>query len=98
METLGKKIRTLRRKQKLTQQALAEGLVTASMISQIESDRATPSEALLQHLANRLGVDLAFLASDLHDKSDELQTYRTARSCIERHEYKQALELLQGLS
>lgn len=65
MDTLGKKIRTLRRRQKLTQQALADGIVTASMISQIESDRATPSAALLQHIAGRLNVDLSYFESDL---------------------------------
>lgn len=98
MDTLGKKIRTLRRKHKLTQQALADGIVTASMISQIESDRATPSAALLQHIARRLHVDSSFFESDLLDKSDELQNYRTARNLIDRELYAEAISLLQTLS
>ncbi|EPZ48911.1 tetratricopeptide repeat protein [Alicyclobacillus acidoterrestris] len=98
MDTLGKKIRTLRRRQKLTQQALADGIVTASMISQIESDRATPSAALLQHIAGRLNVDLSYFESDLLDKSDELQNYRAARSFIERGFYEDAIKLLKTLS
>ncbi|MFD1675100.1 tetratricopeptide repeat protein [Alicyclobacillus fodiniaquatilis] len=98
MDTLGKKIRTLRRKQKLTQQTLAEGLVTASMISQIEADRATPSESLLQQIAKRLGVEVSYFASDLLDKSDEMQTYRQARHLMGEHRYKEAIDLLNTLS
>lgn len=98
MDTLGKKIRVLRREQKLTQHALADGMVTASMISQIESDRAIPSSALLKHIAGRLNVDLSYFESDLLDKSDELQNYRTARQYMANNRYKDAIELLNTLS
>ncbi|WAH39059.1 tetratricopeptide repeat protein [Alicyclobacillus dauci] len=98
METLGNKIRTLRRKQKLTQHGLADGIVTASMISQIESDRATPSPALLAHIASKLNVDPNYFETDLIDKSDELQNYRIARHYIDSGRYEEAITLLKTLS
>jgi HTH-type transcriptional regulator, quorum sensing regulator NprR len=98
MDTLGRKIRTLRRKQKLTQQELADGVVTASMISQIESDRATPSAALLEHIASRLQVSITAFQTNLSDKSDELTNYRKARHLIESGQFEEALTILNSLS
>lgn len=97
-ETLGKKIRTLRRKQKLTQQELSTGIVTASMVSQIESDKVTPSVALLEQLASRLGVNIDYFEGDLNNKSDELQSYRSARSLMNAGRYAEAVDFLNTLS
>lgn len=98
METLGAKIRTLRKQYKLTQQDLADGIVTPSMISQIESDRAIPSAVLLQHIAKRLSVPIQVFQSDVVDKTDEILIYRSARNLIESHRYEEALEQLRTLS
>ncbi|PWI57290.1 helix-turn-helix domain-containing protein [Sulfoacidibacillus thermotolerans] len=51
---IGQKIRELRLARGLTQTQLAEGIVTPSMISQIEAGKAQPSESLLKKLAQRL--------------------------------------------
>ncbi|MBX5437631.1 MAG: tetratricopeptide repeat protein [Alicyclobacillaceae bacterium] len=97
MSSLGQKIRDLRKQRKLTQQELAAGLVTASMISQIESDRVTPSPRLLEQIAQRLGVDAAFFQEDLTQRSDLTQTYRKARLLIDMQQYQEAIPLLEAL-
>ncbi len=53
---IGQRIRELRTKAGLTQTDLARGIVTPSMISQIEAGKAQPSPGLLKKLANRLQV------------------------------------------
>jgi transcriptional regulator with XRE-family HTH domain len=52
---IGEKIRIMRLKKNMTQKDLAEGLVTPSMISQIESGTARPTPQLLEKLRQRLG-------------------------------------------
>jgi transcriptional regulator with XRE-family HTH domain len=70
---VGIRIRELRIKRGLTQSELADGIVTPSMISLIESDRANPSEKVLRAIAEKLGVSLEELAveesSDWEDQS-----------------------------
>ncbi|KRW91941.1 hypothetical protein SD51_05400 [Alicyclobacillus tengchongensis] len=98
METLGRKMRALRKQRGLTQLQLARGISTPSMISQIESDRATPSPQLLEQLANRLGVELNYFESEFIEKSDELQCYRSAKEHMEAGNYREAIDLFQSLS
>lgn len=98
METLGNKLRNLRKAKNLTQQQLAEGLVTASMVSQVEGDRAMPSPILLEELAKRLGVDMDYFANSLVEKADEMANYRTARQFINEGQYREAVNLLESLS
>lgn len=98
MDTLGQKIRSLRKENNLTQQALADGIVTPSMISQIESDRAIPSEILLRHISRRLNVSVEYFETDVLDKSDELQSYRLARHLMDRGRYEEALQILRSLT
>ncbi|MCL6454463.1 MAG: helix-turn-helix domain-containing protein [Alicyclobacillus sp.] len=68
MRTLGQKIREARLQRGLTQHDLAGNLVTASMISQIEADRANPSFTLLRSIADRLGLDVRYFLTDMDDK------------------------------
>lgn len=76
---VGNRIRELRIKRGLTQSELADGIVTPSMISLIESDRANPSEKVLRALADKLGVSLEDLeggdSSDWEDLSGILIAY-----------------------
>ena len=97
MSSLGQKIKTLRQVRKLTQRSLGQGLVTPSMISQIESDRAIPSLHLLRQLADRLNVDPAYFDMDAHLKSDRLNSYRRARSLMDSSRYEEALTYFQSL-
>ncbi len=68
MPTIGEKVREVRTKRGLTQSDLSAGLVTASMISQIEADRAKPSYALLTSLANRLGMPVEYFMNDMDEQ------------------------------
>jgi HTH-type transcriptional regulator, quorum sensing regulator NprR len=97
MTSLGQKIRNVRRERKMTQIELAKNLVSSSMISQIESDKATPSPQLLEQLAIRLGVKASYFADDMTQKSDLAQTYRRAKSYIDSGQFAAALPLLQSL-
>ncbi|MCF8563674.1 helix-turn-helix domain-containing protein [Alicyclobacillus tolerans] len=97
MSSLGEKLRQVRKERHLTQQMLAEGLVTPSMISQIESDHATPSIQLLEQLANKLNVDISYFADDLAQKSWQSDTYRTASQLMHSGQYDDAVPLLKQL-
>ncbi|GMA55807.1 transcriptional regulator with XRE-family HTH domain [Alicyclobacillus sacchari] len=98
METLGRKLRALRKQRGLTQLQLASGVSTPSMISQIETDRSTPSQQLLAQLAHRLGVELSYFETEFIEKSDELQCYRSAKEHMEAGKYREAIDLFQSLS
>ncbi|NLV90872.1 MAG: helix-turn-helix domain-containing protein [Firmicutes bacterium] len=63
-QTLGQKIRALRKAKGLTQQQLAEPHFTKSFISQIEKDSAKPSLKSLQIMAERLGKPVSYFLED----------------------------------
>jgi HTH-type transcriptional regulator, quorum sensing regulator NprR len=98
MNSLGQKIKNLRKSKKITQQELCSGLVTPSMISQIESDRATPSNHLLEEIANRLGIPVSYFAEDVSVKTDLTQMYRKAKSLMDNERYEEALPMLQTVA
>jgi tetratricopeptide (TPR) repeat protein len=59
---LGERLRALRAGAGLTQSELAAGRFSKEYISQIERGKTRPTEATLELLAERLGVDPAFLS------------------------------------
>ncbi|WP_139903377.1 helix-turn-helix domain-containing protein [Clostridium thermarum] len=59
-QSIGERIKTLRKELKLTQTELAGTEMTKSMLSQIENNQATPSMKSLQYLAKKLGKPLSF--------------------------------------
>ncbi|MFL6138069.1 MAG: helix-turn-helix domain-containing protein [Frankiaceae bacterium] len=72
-ETLGDRLRIARKRQRLSQAQLAEGLpVSASYVSLIESGRRQPRPATLARLAERLGCSAHYLASGREAASDDL--------------------------
>lgn len=58
MNTVGLKLRHLRKKQKLTQSELAAGIVNRSYISQLEKGMVQPSYKLLLKFSERLQCDI----------------------------------------
>jgi transcriptional regulator with XRE-family HTH domain len=68
MTSIGAKIREIRLQRGMTQAQLADGIVTPSMISQIEAEKARPSYTLLCQLANRLGMSVEFFLSDIEEQ------------------------------
>jgi tetratricopeptide (TPR) repeat protein len=95
--TLGRKIREARMRKGLTQTELAQGLVTPSMISQIESDKATPSYHLLQGIAERLEVPLEFFLTDFDRFVEQQSTFQLAKSYLAGSNCKAAIECLTRL-
>ncbi|HEU4963479.1 MAG TPA: helix-turn-helix transcriptional regulator [Bacilli bacterium] len=95
--SFGSRIRELRLKKGLTQGELGKGLVTASMISQIESDKAYPSYAVLAALAVRLDVPLESLLRDVDLGMENTAKYKMALTMMQSGEYKSALPIFEGL-
>ncbi|MGH8774787.1 MAG: tetratricopeptide repeat protein [Jiangellaceae bacterium] len=58
---VGARIRSLRTAHGLSQADVAEGMLSASYVSLVESGRRQPAASALQHIAERLGVDAGFL-------------------------------------
>ena len=96
-KSLGQKIREWRMKKGITQTELAEGLVTPSMISQIESDKANPSFKLLEGISRKLGVPIDEFLMDMQSQLEEDTRYKLAKSLIESKEFEKAILVLEGL-
>lgn len=94
MTTLGARIRSLRRRAVMSQSELAAGLVTKSMISQIESDRVQPSRELLVMLAERLGVAEEELLPAQSVDQERAACYKQAQSLLALGHREEALPLL----
>ncbi|WP_198299738.1 helix-turn-helix transcriptional regulator [Tumebacillus avium] len=94
---LGAKIQELRITKGLTQGELGQGLVTPSMISQIESGRANPSYKLLCQLAERLEVPLAHLTAEYHETMSIGVQLKTLQACKEKKEFSDALMICENL-
>ncbi|MFX3674907.1 MAG: helix-turn-helix domain-containing protein [Paenisporosarcina sp.] len=65
MDTIGLRIRHLRKQQKLTLEALAGEKLTKGMLSLIENGKAQPSLESLSYIAQRLGVESSELMEDV---------------------------------
>ncbi|AOV06660.1 helix-turn-helix domain-containing protein [Sporosarcina ureilytica] len=68
MDTLGERIRKLRKQQKLTLEALAGNTLTKGMLSLIENNKANPSMESLSYIAERLGVDVSELLEEVSNQ------------------------------
>lgn len=95
--TLGQKIRELRIRKGLTQGDLSAGLVTPSMVSQIESDKANPSHQLLCAIAERLETPVEYFLTDVQTQMEHVSAYQLACAYMANLQYEQAIELLQQL-
>lgn len=95
--TLGQKIRESRLLRGMTQAQLGQDLVTPSMISQIEADRAKPSAQLISALANRLDLPVEYFLNNL-DEQFTFETYlRQAEYDLLLHRPQSALTALSAL-
>ncbi|MBL0386065.1 helix-turn-helix domain-containing protein [Tumebacillus sp. ITR2] len=92
--SLGSKIKELRIKKGLTQSDLGSGLVTPSMISQIESDKANPSYKVLEAIAERLEEPLEYLLVDLESQLEHHTAHKVAKALISSGAYDRAVDLL----
>jgi transcriptional regulator with XRE-family HTH domain len=80
-------------KKGMTQIELAQGVCMPSMVSQIESNKARPSYAILSAIANRFEVSLDTLLSDVELNLEYVSTYKMSRAMIAAKEYSSAIPL-----
>lgn len=97
MPTIGQRIREARVSRGMTQQDLAENLVTPSMISQIESDKARPSHSLLRQLVMRLGLDMNDFTHDMDDQYAVQSVLNLAHICLLTDRIDEAREHLDSM-
>jgi transcriptional regulator with XRE-family HTH domain len=94
MQTFGSYFRTLRLQAGLSQDELAEGIVTKGMVSQIEGGKSYPSDLVLTRLAKRMQAPLDTLLA--HRETDQAHqgVLKQAELLMEQGEWKQAFSLL----
>ena len=100
IETLGERIRKLRKQQQLTLEALAGKQLTKGMLSLIENNKANPSMESLSYIAERLGVEVSELLEEVStqelrevlDKAEKL--YNTDADEL-TDEYSQLITLVK---
>lgn len=78
----------------MTQAELGDGLITASMVSQMESNRMIPSRDVMVALAERLQVDVSFFEESVQQKTLLRKSFRKARSLMEQGDHATALPIL----
>lgn len=95
--SLGMRIRQARKELKMTQHDLAEGIVTSSMICQIENGKAFPSYHVLSALADRLTKPIEFFVSDTDATKRQRSSYTLAKALMASGSYEKAYTLLKSL-
>lgn len=79
MNTLGERIRSLRKYRKMTLEGLAGEQLTKAMLSYIENNKAQPSMESLSYIAKRLGVEVSELLEEV-----SLQELRNVLNKVEK--------------
>ena len=94
---LGERLRSLRVAAGLTQTELAGERFSKEYVSQIERGKTRPTPSTVAWLAERLGVDLAFLASDIStDERGRVEAMLArAEALIEAHHHGEAVALFE---
>ncbi|MEK4762886.1 helix-turn-helix transcriptional regulator [Viridibacillus sp. FSL E2-0187] len=85
METLGTRIRKIRKERKLTLAELAGDRLTKGMLSLIENDKANPSMDSLAYIAEQLGIEVSELleevsASELRELLEKVKSIQVPKS------------------
>lgn len=81
----------------LTQQELGSGIVTISMISQIESDKAYPSHKVLEQIASRLETPIEYFVADMQTQMEQSSTFKMAKAYLSASDFDQAIPLFREL-
>src|ERR671931_2572611 len=97
---LGERVRRLRNAHGLTQTELAEARVSKEYISQIETGKTRPTSQTLEWLAERLGVDIHYLADGVSDRDhrEHEAVVCQAEEAVQEKRYGDAVDLIAGLS
>lgn len=97
---LGEKIRSLRKRARLTQEGLAEGICSPVSISRIENGHQMPSRTVLEALLARLGTNTYQICS-VYYQSERQQAFEYAALRVDglvlREQLDDASRILAGL-
>ena len=96
-KTLGAKIKALRLERGLTQGSLTHGEITPGLLSQIESDRVTPSVRVITLLAKQLCVSPDELVNEVESRTMQMQLITDARAFLDKGDGASAIPLLKKL-
>ena len=96
---LGERVRALRISAGLTQTDLGGERFSKEYVSQIERGKTRPTQATVEWLAERLGVDPAFLATGVstEDRAKVEAELERAEALMQAHRDDEALEVLRGV-
>ena len=84
-ETIGQRLRRLRRERSLSQRELAAPGVSYAYISRIEAGTRQPSVKALRKLAPKLGVTTEYLETGSDVRDEELRELRLAQAALDAH-------------
>ncbi|MFC4182655.1 helix-turn-helix domain-containing protein [Saccharococcus thermophilus] len=90
---IGDRLKLTRLKKEMTQEEVAEGIISVSYLSKIENNQVTPSEEVLHLLYQRLGIDNLF-----NERMNELmkQMMLWHKAITDKNEWK-AVEMYENL-
>lgn len=97
MPSIGERIRDARIQRGMTQSELGSDLVTPSMISQIEANKARPSFQLLTAIANRLGLPVEHFMGELDHQFTVGTQLRLAEYYLQIHDPQSAVAILSNI-
>jgi len=90
---IGDRLKFTRLKKEMTQEEVAEGIISVSYLSKIENNQVTPSREVLHLLCQRLGIDNLF-----HERMNELmkQIMLWYKAITDKNEWK-AVEMYEKI-
>jgi tetratricopeptide (TPR) repeat protein len=94
-DSLGERVRQLRRLRGLTQEELAGSRFTKEYLSQIERGVSRPTLTTIEWLADRLGADPGFLETGV---AGELELVERAEELLVRQDYSAVCDMLAGVT
>lgn len=95
--SLGERIKKARKESEMTQNDLARGIVTSSMICQIENGKAYPSYKVLAALAERLSRPIEYFVSDTETNVRQRSSFTLAKALMAAGSYAKAYSLLKSM-
>jgi transcriptional regulator with XRE-family HTH domain len=96
VETLGDKIKQLRKQYSISQEALAYNICTQSEISRIENNKHTPSHYILLKVAERFGISINYFFEDSSGGLDYISEVKYQLKISRRNrDYQTIYEIIQ---
>ncbi|MBP2002090.1 transcriptional regulator with XRE-family HTH domain [Paenibacillus shirakamiensis] len=96
MNTIGTRIKHLRKQRGMTQTDLAGEHMTKSMLSQIENGKAMPSMRSLRFLAEQLGQEAGYFLDD-EGNQEVVELLKILEVCEKRSAYEEILDWVEPL-